>query len=167
MGYTTNFEGHFTLDKPLTVPQFNYLKAFADVRHMTRNNVVLIDVEDPLRQKVDLPLGTQGEFYVRDEEFAVIDYNEPPTTQPGLWCHWVPTEDGQGIEWDGGEKFYEYVLWLKYIIKNFLKPWGLILNGEVEWEGEENTDMGKIVVTDNVVKTLVGKVTYHVEYEEK
>ena len=73
------------------------------------------------------------------------------TTQPSLWCQWIPTEDNMGIEWDGGEKFYCYDEWLTYIIDNFLKPWGITLSGEVEYQGEDNDDRGKIIVVDNVV----------------
>jgi hypothetical protein len=32
---------------------------------------------------------------------------------PGFWCQWVPSADGCGIEWDGGEKFYAYDKWLQ------------------------------------------------------
>lgn len=78
----------------------------------------------------------------------------------GLYCQWVPTKDGKGLEWDGGEKFYEYVEWLEYLIKEFLAPKGYVLNGEVTWEGEESGDLGKIIVKNNVVKTKEGKVTY-------
>jgi hypothetical protein len=165
MGYSTDFEGQFNLDKPLTVPQFNYLRAFSETRHMRRDNDQLMNRTDTLRAKVGLPLGVEGEFYVVDDEYAVLDGNQEPATQPGLWCKWVPTEDGEGIEWSGAEKFYDYVEWLEYIIKNFLKPWGLTLNGEVTWEGEDNKDIGKIIVKDNRVTTKKAKITYSVEYE--
>ncbi len=79
---------------------------------------------------------------------------------PGFWCQWVPTEDGMGLEWDGNEKFYNYVEWLEYLIEKFFIPWGIKLNGEVEWEGEESGDLGIIIVKDNEVTTKEGKVTY-------
>jgi len=167
MGYSTDFEGRFDLDKPLTVPQFNYLNAFAETRHMRRNNDQLMDRPDPLRTKLGLPLGFEGEFYVVDDEWAVLDGNQEPSTQPGLWCKWVPTADGEGIEWSGAEKFYEYTKWLQYIIKNFIQPWGLTLNGEVKWEGEDNKDIGVIIVRDNKVTTKKAKITYEIEYEEE
>jgi hypothetical protein len=121
----------------------------------------------------------------RDE--SIIDYNTPPgqlgygdgiltdfndrwnemkrriadgECQPGLWCQWVISDDGTELEWDGGEKFYEYVAWLKYYINHFFSKWGVMLNGEITWEGEESGDLGKIVVTDNVVKVLTGTITY-------
>lgn len=111
----------------------------------------------------------------------ILDYNAPPgqigydpkipflkrmsknrertekgTCQPGLWCQWAPNEDGTSIIWDGGEKFYEYVPWIVYLIKNFLEPWGYILNGIVEWQGEENEDSGVISIKNNTVHVYPG-----------
>ena len=146
MGYTTEFKGQFNLDKPLSVADLNFLKKFNETRRMARN----------------LPeeYGVQGEFYVdgsgsfgQDREKSVIDYNTPPSTQPGLWCQWVPTEDGEAIEWDGGEKFYNYVEWIKYLIDKILKPRGYVLNGSVRWRGEDFDDDGTIIVEDNEVRT--------------
>jgi hypothetical protein len=165
MGYTTEFEGRFNLDKPLTVPQFNYLNAFSEVRHVVRDAGIAVQQPDPLRIKVGLPIGIDAEFYVADDDAGVKDYNQEPVTCPGLWCQWVPTDDGEGIEWNGAEKFYEYVKWLEYIVKNFIKPWGLTLNGEVTWEGEDNKDIGKIVVKNNKVTSKKAKITYSVDYE--
>lgn len=88
------------------------------------------------------------------------------TCQPGLWCQWIVREidDGkQVLEWDGGEKFYNYVEWLKYLIEHFFETWGVKLNGEIEWVGEDTNDRGKIVVIENVVKTLIGRVVYEDE----
>lgn len=83
--------------------------------------------------------------------------------QPGLWCQWVIKEVDEGeqiLEWDGGEKFYNYVEWLKYLINHFFEPWGTKLNGEINWSGEETGDLGKIVVTDNIVKVQVAEITF-------
>jgi len=170
MGYTTEFEGQFNLDRPLTPEQAAYLRAFAGSRRMKRDASKTAELDDPQRVAVGLPVGTDGEFYVgtdwgrptygQTRTDDIVDYNSPPSTQPSLWCQWVPTDDNKGIEWDGGEKFYSYVEWLNYIIANFLKSWGYTLNGEVTWEGEDRDDLGKIVVTDNEVTTKEGKVVY-------
>jgi len=69
-------------------------------------------------------------------------------------------EDKITIEWDGGEKFYKYSEWIEYLIKKILKPRGYKLNGEVKWEGEENEDMGIIVIKNNVVTIKKAKITY-------
>ena len=158
MGYTTDFHGRFTLDKPLTLEQAKYLYTFACTRRVKRNANLTLQRDDPIRKAVGLPVGEEGEFFVgesgfygQDDGSDVLDGNGPPTTQPGLWCQWVPSEDGLGIEWDGGEKFYRYVEWLRYIIKNFLKPWGLTLNGEVHYQGESKADRGTIYCVGNVV----------------
>lgn len=167
MGYSTDFEGSFNLDKPLNENQIAYLRAFSDTRRMKRDSSRLVEVEDSLRKAVGLPLGIEGEFFVagqgfmgQDRDSSVIDSNNAPSTQPSLWCHWVPNDDGTCIEWDGGEKFYKYIEWMEYILKSFLIPWGFNVNGEVEWNGEESTDLGKIVIEDNKLTVLNGSVTY-------
>lgn len=77
---------------------------------------------------------------------------------PGFWCQWKALNSYE-IGWDGGEKFYEYTAWLVYIIDEFIKPNGLVLNGETEWTDDYN-DMGKIVVKDNVVYEVDGYIAY-------
>lgn len=158
MGYTTDFEGRFKLNRKLKKKDQEFLTKFAETRRMARN--------------VGPEFGVEGEFYVDGKGFAgqdsdetILDYNRPPRTQPGLWCQWVPSEDGQFLQWDGSEKFYNYVEWLKYLIDKILAPRGYKLNGVVGWQGEDRGDIGKIEVVDNVVRTLRGQVnvTYFVD----
>lgn len=152
MGYTTDFTGKFMLNKKLDKETHYLLTGLATTRRMARN--------------VD-GYGVQGEFYTLDRDdygqgrnANIIDYNRPPSTQPGLWCHWVPNKSGTSIAWDGGEKFYEYVEWLEYLIIKVLAPRGYELTGEVEWTGEDNSDMGKIVVTANIVSVKHARISY-------
>lgn len=174
MGYTTDFDGHFDLDRPLSDAQTSYLTKFANTRRMKRITDELHDIPDPVREAVGLPLGPEGAYFVgglgyngQERDKSVLEYNDPPSGQPGLWCQWEPACDDDGnynmIAWDGGEKFYDYVEWLEYIINNFLAPWGYKLNGEVKWHGESNDDFGKIIVNDNVVTVKVGKIVYDYE----
>lgn len=158
MGYTTEFDGQFKLDRPLTDAHREYLVAFADTRRMKRNAEIAAMLPDPKREAVGLPIGPDGAYFVGGSGFvgqnrdqSIQDYNYSPTGQPGLWAQWTPTADGSAIEWDGGEKFYNYVEWLAYLVAHFLQPWGYSLNGEVSWEGEEQGDVGKIVVVDNTI----------------
>lgn len=109
MGYSTNFDGQFNFDKPLTVPQYNQLREFVRERH-------------------------EGSGF------------------PGLYCQWVPTADGEGLEWNGNEKFYDYVMWLEYLIENFFKPWGITVSGSVRYQGQDIEDNGVIEVNNNVVE---------------
>lgn len=153
MGYTTDFTGQFTLDRPLDDDTFTFLQKLSKTRRMKR--------------ALGPEYGVEGEFYVdgsgfhgQDHEPSVLNYNEPPATQPGLWCHWTPTDDRLALEWDGGEKFYYYVEWLEYLVKTILAPRGYVLNGEVHWSGEEEGDIGLIRVRDNVVVAQRATVTY-------
>ena len=155
MGYSTDFKGEFKLNKPLSIKDFTFLKKLNETRRMAR--------------KVDeSKYGIEGEFYVDGKGFMgqakepnVISFNLPPRTQPGLWCKWTPNEDGTAIEWDGGEKFYNYVEWIKYLIEKILSPRGYVLNGEVNWYGEDIDDEGIICITDNVVTTKTVNKTYY------
>jgi hypothetical protein len=156
MGYTTIFDGTFHLNKRLFDSEAIYLLEFSRSRRMKRNPEILQSIPDPAREAVGLPLGEDACYFVNqkwdeESEVSVVDYNRPPNTQPGLWCQWIPTADGGGIKWNGTEKFYYYVEWLQYIINNFIQPWGYVLNGEVNWQGEREEDIGAIVVVSNQI----------------
>ncbi len=144
MGYTTDFSGRFQLDKPLQPKIKQFLQKLGETRRMKRN--------------VEEAFGIEGEFFVfgtgdygQGQDDNIVDFNQEPSTQPSLWCQWIPNEDGTAIEWDGNEKFYGYNDWLFYIINKILAPNGYTLNGVVTWQGEETGDVGKIVVVDNVI----------------
>jgi hypothetical protein len=166
MGYTTDFFGRFELDKPLTDEQANYINKFADTRRMKRDVNKLNDLYKG-EHGLNGNYGIQGEFFVgaagfagQDHDDSIIDYNTPPKTQPSLWCQWN-IENNQYVVWDGSEKFYNYVEWLEYYIKNFFIPMGVILNGEVMWVVVDNVDIGKIVVINNNIKVLHGEIIYN------
>lgn len=150
MGYTTDFLGKLDFNKPLSDKMFNYLKLFSETRRMKRN---VSDV-----------FGIEGEFFVfgsddwgHNQEKNIVDYNQPPSTQPGLWLQWIPTEDKLSLEWDGNEKFYSYTEWLVYLIHKILAPNGYVLNGTIQWQGEGNGDVGEIFVENNRVYTQAWK----------
>ena len=153
MGYTTDFSGRFEIDRQVDYETGKLLNGLNQTRRVAR------DVDDKY--------GIEGEFYVegegnrgQDRDDTIIDYNRPPKTQPSLWCQWELTEDGKYIRWDGGEKFNEYIEWIEYIIEKILDPKGYILNGEVEWFGENYDDRGLIIVKDNVVSVKHARIIY-------
>ena len=89
MGYTTNFTGKFNINPPLSAEDNEFLTNFSYSRRVAR--------------KVDSKYGVEGELYVGkdhifNQEQNVIDYNRPPSTQPGLWCQWIPDEDPIAVE---------------------------------------------------------------------
>ena len=144
MGYTTEFRGEFTLNRTLQPKIKEFLAKFNNTRRMGR--------------KLDSSYGIEGEFYVdgggvcgQGHEESIVDCNVPPSTQPGLWCQWTPNEEGTAIVWDEGEKFYGYTAWIVYLVEKVLKPNGYVLNGAVEWRGEDFDDNGTITIRDNAV----------------
>jgi hypothetical protein len=148
MGYTTDFEGSFKTDKPVHDSIYELINGLQETRRMKRSGL-------------DKKYGVEGEFYYEDTDDCcqthepslgkIVNYNSPPSTQPSLWLQWIMSEDKQTIKWDGNEKFYYYVEWIEYIIKNILEPNGYKLNGEVEFQGEEMRDRGLIIIINNKV----------------
>lgn len=142
------------------------------------------------KTNADEVYGFKGEYFAMDDhkmgqshDKSIVDYNSASgevgytehngdwglriqlmaqlkAGQPSLWLQWVLNNEGTELEWDGSEKFYCYVQWLEYLIGNFFEPWGIKLNGEIEWTGEDRSDTGKIVVTDNSVEIYEGEITY-------
>jgi hypothetical protein len=150
MGYDTNFDGKFKLNTKLDSETHQFLNKFNETRRMAR-----VQPQE---------YGVEGEFYVdgkghmgQDHTPDIIKFNTPPKTQPGLWCQWRPTKDGLAIEWDGGENFYDYIKWIRYLIKAILAPRGYILNGQVYWRGDDMGDSGIITIEDNKVKVSLEK----------
>lgn len=166
MGYTTDFSGELDLTPAASPELTEYINRFASTRRIKR------DVQELMRvyageHGLNESYGIEGEFFAYDdgdfgqnEYTGVIDQNTTPSTQPGLWSQWVLSDDGTRLEWDGGEKFYNYVEWLNYYIKNFLAPNGILLNGEIRWTGEDSDDMGKIVVKDNKVTLKLAVISW-------
>ncbi len=167
MGYTTEFQGKFKFSKPLTPAQTAYVNQWGDCRRMKRDANKCKKLADPTREAVGLPLGREGEFFAgglgfagQDDDPSVLEHNSPPSTQRVGGVQWRGNEDGQYREWDGSEKFYNYVEWLRYMIVNFFERWSVKLNGVVAFQGEERKDKGVIVVKDSVVGTAKkGKLT--------
>jgi hypothetical protein len=189
MGYTTDFDGSLELKPALSAKQTEFINKINSTRRMKRDINKLMEIYkgkhgNPFAKNKKDPkevYGHDGEFFCHDDgQFgqnqcpSIVDYNTAPgqrgfmqgeveNGQPGLWCQWCITEDGQELMWDGGEKFYNYVAWLKYIIKKFFIPWGIKANGTLNWYGEEREDIGKIKVRDNEIFVFDG----HIEYEDE
>lgn len=164
MGYSTTFTGHVTVTPPLNPHEVAYLKRFGGTRRMKRSNG---------------PYYCGTGWWGQDHEPDIIDYSKAPDDQPGLWCQWLPSDDGARIEWDGGEKFYYAVDWMTYVIDTFLKPgarldaqlrdgtaeragWVLpdefrhftfdhVVDGVIHAEGEEDGDVWVLAVDANLV----------------
>jgi hypothetical protein len=122
MGYTTDFDGDFTVTPPLRPEHRTYLEAFAGTRHMQPDAAETAKLPDPVREAVGLPVGEEGTYYVGDDHHGVVDSNHPPAGQPGRRCQWRPPNEGAAFGWDGGEKSYDYVAWLDYLMERCVRP---------------------------------------------
>lgn len=164
MGYTTEFEGHVTIEPPLNEHEVSFLKDLAETRRMNRTRG---------------PLFVKGTGYAgqgRDED--VIDFNSPHPDQPGLWCQWEPVDDGT-IEWNGAEKFYASEEWMGYIAillgrggQSYVRDHideddrlqyftnDHVLNGVIDAQGEEAADRWRLVVEDNVVTRQSARIVW-------
>jgi hypothetical protein len=162
MGYDTTFEGEFIISPPLDKNQVAYVQAFNRQRHMRRDLRALRKLPNPVRTNVGLPLGDEGVFWIDDpdshgirgQNFKELPGLDPPERgpkgidpriqMPGIWCQWTCSDDGTRLYWDDGEKFYEYIAWLDWMIRQLFKRWRRELIGEVNWWGEEPSDFGII-----------------------
>ena len=105
MSLHTEFEGAFTLDRRLTPQHSAYLSRFSETRRMQRVVSLLDQAADPIREAVGLPVGPEGAYYVGSTDYAgmdfnnpnVLDSNQPPEGQPGLWCLCVQNADATVI----------------------------------------------------------------------
>ena len=164
MGYTTYFNGGLQFNKPVTRELRDYINAFSSTRRMKRDVDKIKEVYPDWKDMCfNGELGEEGEYFIGNDDFrqketTITNYNYPPATQPSLWCQWIIF--GDELVWDEGEKFYNYVEWLEYLISNFFAPQGYVLNGEILFEGEDSEDFGTIVVTDNHVEVNYGIRVY-------
>ena len=79
---------------------------------------------------------------------AIENEKDAGNGSPDGYFQWKPTRNGKGIQWDGGEKFYDYVEWLQWLIDAKLTPWGITLSGQVTYSGESRGDVGILRVVD-------------------
>ena len=115
MGYTTEFDGEFRLNKPLD----------------------------------------DDTFYALED----LDGSYSNGELPDSYCQWKVGADWQSIKWDGGEKFYYYIEWIRAINRRYLLPKKYMLNGEVLFQGESVKDCGRIVAND-------GKIEVYWNYDD-
>lgn len=169
MGYNTEFEGSFEFEEKLSDEMIQYINRFSTTRRMKRNVEKIKETHSDWKKlSFNGDLGKDGEYFVGDSECildwksennndddpSIIDYNEPPATQPGLWCQWIVSLDGKYLEWNGNEKFYNYVEWLNYLITHFFTPNNIFINGSIMWRGDDFNDMDKITVEHNKITVI-------------
>ena len=166
MGYTTDFKGIIKITPEPTEGVRNFVNGLQNTRRMKRDPSKLPKriPKSNILASLNGGWGDEGEFYFNPKSTCsgqentkdIVDYNNPPESQPSLWLQWEIVDDY--IQWNGAEKFYGYTEWLIYLIEKIFQPLGYTLNGKIFFIGEdavENGDIGKIVVENNkVTKTF-------------
>lgn len=71
-----------------------------------------------------------------------------------VWSPWSINKEGTElyIECSGSAYYWEEVLQL--MVDQFFTPKGIILNGEMTWDGEEGGDLGRLIVKDSIIRTV-------------
>lgn len=168
MGYDTYFSGSLHFNREVSPQMKEYINRFSDTRRMPRDNEKIKEIYPNWRELCFFgDLGRKGEYFApiskingQEDDKTVLDHNGyKEAVHPGLWCQWI-IDDNNELTWDGNEKFYEYVEWLKYLINHFFAPLGYVLNGDITFEGEDSEDLGTIHVVDNVVDVEYGEKVF-------
>ena len=156
MGLHTTYVGHIGIEPPLSAEEIDFARRFGHTRHY--------DSGSP---------GVRLALHPADDDSSgasdVSSYNRPAPGMPGLWCPWTICKEGCCLHWDGIEKPYDGMAWLRYLIEEFLgegarsevaAQHGLtehVLDGVVVGERHETGELFAIEVEANEVtrRTLI------------
>lgn len=183
MGYTTSFDGEFHLDPPDRVTQDDLDAAIVSgikpprpnqwvtgTRQLTnkeRSTLVRLRGYASADQVVGAPCPLGHQHHKSEACMLGVEVFVPDLDyMPDSWCQWE-IHDGR-LVWDEGDKFYHYIEWLCWLIRNVFDPRGVGLDGEVTWYGEDFDDRGKIRVFGarperNQVQVGLPKIEYQWE----
>lgn len=138
MGYTTSFSGGLTI-KPRLPDE--YVKLFNEIAGK-RNNSYGDGDEGSFDHLMFGNLGRPGPSALG---------LEGPTGVPACWCQWELDQDAEHtlLQWDGGEKFYEYAKWLAFCLAVIKKDFPRSkFEGTIEWQGEDDNDVGRLSLSE-------------------
>ena len=127
MGYTTYFEGSIVVTPALS-PEF--IKRWNKATEGTPGKGFTRSCANGVEETPDMLPGFEG-------------------AKPQTWCHWQLTSIGNAtyIDWDGGEKFYDYIEWLQFLVAAIRKVEPRAeFEGLIEWDGEGHGDTGVLRV---------------------
>lgn len=154
MGYDTAFKGCLFFNKPLSKNLADAINRYCSIRHCVyRDKGEQYGPDGKWWDGDELDVDWRKAIFEYDEteRKKQEDYNQLADGLPSFYCQWKVSDDRREIVWDGGEKFYGYIQWLEIIIDHFLRPNLYVLNGEMEWQGEDASDTGIFCVCENKV----------------
>ena len=65
------------------------------------------------------------------------------------WCDFEVSKTQ--LYWNQSEKTRCYVEWLEYLVKHFFEPNGVKLSGVMNWQGDDEHDIGHIIMVNNAI----------------
>jgi hypothetical protein len=136
MGYDTKFTGRFALSGPLSTEECTILEAVHEHRHQA-------DLELPYAVLEERPVKIEREIF---KPCYIGEWFNDNEKYPSSYCQWTVSPNKRALVWDKGEKFYNYVSWLEYLISHLFAVWGVQLSGTVNWKGANRGDRGSITV---------------------
>ncbi len=97
MGYSTYFYGFWTLTPALSLAQTDYLQKFSRTRRVKRDPDAIKN--NRRLAAIGLHLGVDAEYFIdtEDEDESILDINQPPGSQPSLWCKWRVNDKGDSL----------------------------------------------------------------------
>jgi hypothetical protein len=125
MGYDTRFTGRFALSRPLTAEESAILEAVHDHRHQE-------DLELPYAVLEERPVKIEREIF---KPCYIGEWFNNYEKYPSYYCQWTVSPNKRALVWDKGEKFYNYVSWLKYLISHFFCRMGSAAERDRQLEG--------------------------------
>ena len=136
---------HLVIEPALQEKHREYLMAFARTRRVCRDPELALKMPDPLREAVDLPIGSDAAYFVggtglrgQDIDSSVTEQNKGPHAQPSVFCGWQPNWKGDELVYEKESGDGEEVLdWLQYVILKFLARWEYSVSGRGIIQGED------------------------------
>ena len=113
----------------------NYLKKFLSIKHVNFENYIdeISDIENKLRENVNLPIGEHGEYFTSYHEIRTNDNFLPYPIDNSYYCPFYIDSKGKKLIIDDidipPEENFE---WLEFIENKLLKIWGYELEHGIE-----------------------------------
>ena len=159
MGYNTDYKGEFYIYKTSTGRKAKLPKKLgvllvnlSRTRRMYRDVKKLAEFLKISIKECKEKFGNYGEFYFHNDNKMgqthtpdIIDFNNPPPTQPGLWCNFTYDSKKNAVVWNSSEKTYDGTQWIDYILRILHKN-GYEMRGTMVWRGGELGPLGTINV---------------------
>lgn len=144
--------GCLFFNKKMAKSFYNTLMAFCKTRHYKRSgkeqeDLLYIDPND--NEAPDWRTLYSKQNWNNAIPVEIMNYSTVANGAPSLYCHWKPSCDRMGLEFDGCEKAENLLEWLLFLIQYFIKPNGYSISGEIVISYKD--DCNTIVIENNEI----------------